>query len=187
MIDEGRMGKSEGNLIILQELKDKGYSPLAYRYFVLQGHYRSKLNFTFEALDGAQNTLNNLYSTLAEYKEPKIGCAEFERQFLEAINDDLDTPKALAVMWNMTNSDYPGEAKLQSLFEFDKILGLSLKETWQELRRPLPDEIQKLVQEREGARQNNNWEKADELRKKIEESGFEVKDTDKGPFVKRKL
>ena len=187
MIDEGRMGKSEGNLITLQALKNKGCSPLAYRYFVLGAHYRSKLNFTFAAIDGAQNALSNLYSTISEYQEPKIGCAEFERQFLEAINDDLDTPRALAILWDMVRSDYPGEAKLESLFEFDKILGLSLKETWEELRRPLPDDVQKLVHDREQERQNNSWEKADELRKEIESAGFEIKDTDKGPLVKRKL
>ena len=247
MIDEGRMGKSEGNLITLQELKngaprlkpwyllpafakaaaglsasdlarnppkpddvlpsrassvppfihgqargfraeaDKGCSPLAYRYFVLGAHYRSKLNFTFASIEGAQNALNNLYSTISEYQEPKIGCAEFEHQFLEAINDDLDTPKALAIVWDMVRSDYPSEAKLESLFEFDKILGLSLKETWQELQRPLPDHIQKLIHKREQERQNNNWEKADELRKEIETAGFEIKDTDKGPLVKRKI
>ena len=87
----------------------------------------------------------------------------------------------------MVRSDYPGEAKLESLFEFDKILGLSLKETWEELRRPLPDDVQKLVHDREQERQNNSWEKADELRKEIESAGFEIKDTDKGPLVKRKL
>ena len=185
IVNDARMGKSEGNLITLRELKDKGYSPLAYRYFVLQGHYRTKLNFTWEAMAGAQNTLDNLYSHLAEYAEPKIGCAEFERKFLDAINDDLDTPKALAVVWELLRSDYPGEAKLEALLKFDQILGLSLKDTWQELREPLPEEIQKLVQEREKLRKETNWDKADKVREQIRSLGFEIKDTERGPLVTR--
>lgn len=187
LIDESRMGKSEGNLITLEELKNRGYSPLAYRYFVLQGHYRSKLNFIREAMDGAQNALDNLYASTASAAKPKIGCAEFEKEFFTAIDDDLDTPKALAVMWNMVNSDYPPEAKLQSLLEFDKILGLSIRETWEELRRPVPEEVQNLVEERERARKDENWPRADKIREKIEKSGYEIKDTESGPKVIRKI
>lgn len=189
MLNQGRIGKSEGNIITIQELKKRGYSPLAFRYFVLQGHYRSKLSFSWEALQGAQNALNNLYSTVAEYAQggTQIGCAEFENEFLEAINDDLDTSKALAVVWNLIHSDYSGEAKLKSLFEFDKVLGLSLKETWEELCLPLPDEIKKLVSSREKFRKGEKWEESDQLRKKIESLGFEIKDTDSGPLVKRKV
>lgn len=188
MVNEGRIGKSEGNQLYLQELKDKGYSPLAYRYFVLGGHYRSKLNFTWEALEGAQNSLHNLYSKIAEYREGKIGCAVYENRFFEKINDDLDTPEALAVMWELVHDpDFPGEAKLKSLFEFDKILGLSLRQTWEQLRRPLPDEIETLVREREAARNKKDFKASDDLRKQIEAAGFEVKDTDSGPLVKRQV
>lgn len=186
IVGEKRIGKSEGNQIYLEDVKNKGISPLAYRYFVLQGHYRSKLNFTWEALEGAQNTLDNLYTAIADVKRPKIGCAEFEEEFFAAMNDDLDSPKALAVMWNMIHSDYPSEAKLQSLIEFDKILGLSIKSTWEELRRPLPDEIKSLVSMREQARRHENWDEADKLRKQIENQGFEIKDTDSGPKIVKK-
>ncbi len=188
LIGETRIGKSEGNIITLQDLKHKGLSPLAYRYFTLQAHYRSKLNFTWEALGAAQNALDNLYSTILEYgPEAKIGCAEFERKFEEAINDDLDTPKALAVLWELIGSDYPPEAKLESLFKFDKILGLSLRPIWEELRRPLPEEIKKLVEKRESLRRAQKWAEADNLRQQIERLGFEIKDTDHGPLVKRKI
>ncbi len=188
LIGDTRIGKSEGNLVTLEELKNKGCSPLAYRYFVLLGHYRSKLNFTWEALGAAQNALDNLYSTIAEYgPAPKIGCAEFERQFIDAVNDDLDTPKALATLWDLLDSDYPSEAKLESLFKFDQILGLSLKVTWEELRRPLPEEVKELVEKREALRNTQKWDEADKLRGQIEKFGFEIKDTDKGPLVKRKI
>ncbi len=187
LINQGRMGKSEGNLITLQQLKDKGYSPFAYRYFVLQGHYRSKLNFTWEALESAQNTLNNLYSEITDYQAPKIGCAEYEKHFFERINDDLDTPGALATMWELIKSDYPGEAKLESLFLFDKIWGLSLRETWEELQQPLPKEIEKLIQKRDELRAEQKWQEADEIRKQIEAQGFEVKDAQTKTIVKRKV
>ena len=187
MVSETRMGKSEGNLITLDAVKKRGYSPLAYRYFVLQGHYRTKLNFSWEAMDSAQNSLDRLYATIAEYDEPKIGCAEFEERFFEAINDDLDTPKALAVMWEMVDSEYPSEAKLKSLYRFDEILGLSLKLTRDELRRPLPPEIKKLVVEREEMRKKKDWKKADALREKIEKAGYVIKDTEKGPLVRMKI
>ena len=186
MVNGGRMGKSEGNLITLEEIKKKGLSPLSYRYFALLGHYRSKLNFTWEALQAAQNALDNLYATAAEAEAPKVGCAEFERQFFEALNNDLDTPKALATMWEMLKSDYPPEAKLRSLLEFDKVLGLSIEENREELRRPLPDEIKKLVAEREKARRDQDWGKADEIRKQIADQGFELRDFESGPVVVRK-
>lgn len=186
-IDSGRMSKSEGNLLTLEDIEKKACSPLAYRYFVLGAHYRSKLNFSWEALAGAQNALDNLYASVASAVKPKIGCAEFEKEFFSAIDDDLDTPKALAVVWNMIHSDYPPEAKLQSLIEFDKILGLSIKETWEELRRPVPEEIQNLVDKREKARKEENWSRADQLRKDIEKSGYEVKDTESGPKIIRKI
>ncbi|MDP3740889.1 MAG: cysteine--tRNA ligase [bacterium] len=185
-IDEGRVGKSEGNAITLDELKSRGISPTAYRYFVLQGHYRTKLNFSWQGLEGAQNALNNIYSTIAQYPAPKIGCAEFEKDFLEGVNDDLDTPKALAVVWDLIHSDYPEEAKLKSLFEFDKVLGLSLSETWQELRKPLPEEIDHLVRQREAARSQKDFKKSDAIRAQIESQGFEISDTETGPLVKRK-
>ena len=186
MVNDGRMGKSEGNLITLAEIKKRGISPLAYRYFVLGAHYRSKLNFTWEALEGAQNALDNLCSAAAEFGEPSTGCPEFERDFLAAINDDLDTPKALAVMWEMIKSGNEGAAKLKSLLEFDKILGLSIAETREELRRPLPEEVKVLVAEREKMREQKKWREADELRAKIEELGFQARDTDADPLVRKK-
>lgn len=188
MLAEGRMGKSEGNILTLDELKKKNYSPLAYRYFVLGAHYRSKLNFTWEALTSAQNTLDNLYSSIAEAKEPRIGCAEYEKDFFAAINDDLDTPRALAVMWDMLRSEFPPEAKLQSLLEMDKILGLSVKENWEALRQPIPEEIKKLAEERETLRKQEKWAEADEVRKKIESVGYEIRDSEGNPgTVRRKV
>ena len=99
---------------------------------------------------------------------------------------DLERQKVFGIMWQMLKSDYPPEAKLQSLLEFDKVLGLSIEENREELRRPLPDEIKKLVAEREKARRDQDWGKADEIRKQIADQGFELRDFESGPVVVRK-
>lgn len=181
-----KLAKSDGRGITLDEVKKKGFNPLSFRYLVLGAHYRSKINFSWEALSGAQNALDNIYAKAAEADESKVGCAEYEKHFFAALDDDLDTPKALAIVWEMLRSDYPPEAKLSSLLEFDKVLGLSVRENRDELRQPLPAEIKKLVTEREERRRNQDWQASDRLRKKIESLGFEVRDAKTGPLVKRK-
>ncbi|MDP3964651.1 MAG: cysteine--tRNA ligase [bacterium] len=184
LIDKGRMGKSEGNLITLETLKEKGFSPLAYRYFVLQAHYRTKLNFSWEAIEAAQSALDRLCERVSELGKPIIGCAEYEQKFLDAINDDLNTPQALAVVWDMLKSDNPPAAKQQSIQKFDRVLGLGLDNV---IHRPtlIPKTVQKLVSEREEARANNEWEEADRLRDKIEKAGFDVEDTAEGSKLKK--
>lgn len=186
LLGDARIGKSEGNQITLPDLLNEGYSALAYRYFVLGGHYRSRLNFSWQALESAQNSLNNLYATIAPSQKAKGNCPEFEQDFFAAINDDLDTPKALAIMWNMLRSNNPLEAKLSSLLEFDKILGLSIKTIWKELQKPLPPDVKNLVQKRERMRREQNWAGADALREQIGKLGYEIRDTDIDPLVKRK-
>src|SRR3989344_552138 len=187
MVDGGRMGKSEGNLITLDQLAEKNFDSLAYRYFVLQGHYRSKLNFTWDAMDSAQNTLNNLYEKLAECKEGKTGAKQFEKTFFEAINDDLDTPKALSLMWEMIHSDIADSKKYASLMKMDEVLGLSLKEAWERLNEPLPEAIMVLADLREALRKENKWAESDQIRVEIERQGFVVRDTNKGSIITRKI
>lgn len=187
LLPEGRIGKSEGNALTLADLEKRGFSSLAFRYLVLSAHYRNKLNFSWEALEAAQNALDNLLSQISEYPEPRGGSLEFEEKFLEAINHDFDTPKALAVVWGLIDSNTPPAAKLQSLFKFDEILGLSFQTAWNELTRPLPTEIKDMVTARENLRSRGQWAEADKLRQLIEAQGFEIKDTDSGPIVKRKV
>ena len=128
IVDAKRMGKSEGNLLTLAQLSQQSFSPLAFRYLVLQTHYRQQLNFSLPALSASQTALFNLLDTVATYEKPKIGCAEYEEKFLMAINDDLNLPKALAVVWDLIkDQSLPGAAKKQSLLKFDSVLGLNLK------------------------------------------------------------
>lgn len=181
-IDGQKMSKSLGNFYTLKDVTDKGFTPLALRYLFLTAHYRTGLNFTWEALEGAQNALNKLYDAIRNYPEPEIGCAEFERRFEEAINDDLNTPQALAIMWELIKSDYPAGAKKKTLLEFDKVFGLGFDKI-----KPLeiPDEIRKLVNERETARKNKDWKRSDDLRKEIENKGYAIEDTPEGSKIKK--
>jgi len=189
IIDDTKMAKSTGNFITLKTLMDKGYNPLSYRYFVLNTHYRQKLNLSWQALDSAQNALNNLYKSLSSLDNPRIGCAEYEVKFLKAINEDLNIPQALAVMWDMVKSDQPASAKLKSLFKFDKILGLGLEQKYKNIKdklAKLPKEVQKLLDQRKTARQKQDWQKSDELRNKILELGYLVEDTKDGQKISLK-
>ena len=154
LVDDEKMSPSKGNIYTLSDLKKHGFEPLAFRYLTLMTHYKSKMNFTLEALAGAQTALNHLREIALGFDNPKIGCAEYEERFLKAINDDLDMPKALSIVWELVKSDYPDSAKAQSLFKFDKVLGLDLERSKELLKKkedPIPDEILKLVKEREVA------------------------------------
>ncbi|MDP4001095.1 MAG: cysteine--tRNA ligase [bacterium] len=186
LIDNGRMGKSEGNFVTLDQMIKKKYNPLAYRYLVLTAHYRSKLNFTMQSLTAAQNALNNLYEEISSFDKPKIGCAEYEQHFADAINNDLDTPKALAIVWDMIKSEYPSSAKLQSLIKFDEVLGLDIKKVWEESK-AIPKEVQKLIDEREDARKAKDFKQSDKLRKEIEKKGYLLEDTTDGLKIKKKF
>ncbi len=187
LIENEKMAKSEGNFLTLKNIVDRGFNPLAYRYLVLTSHYRSKLNFTQESLQASENALNNLYSEISTYDQPKVGCAQIEEDFYEAINDDLDTPKALAIVWElMKNSEFPSSAKLQTLFKLDQVLGLKLKEIW-EAAKVIPDTVRVLVDEREEARKAKDFVRSDELRRAIESNGYLIEDTPEGFRIKKKF
>ena len=185
-VEGGKMSKSLGNLYTIDELVAKGYDPLVFRYFVLGGHYRSKLNFSFEALDGAQNALTKLRETIRSWGEPAtIGVEEFDDAFIDVVNDDLNTSQALAVMWKLVDADLPTQNKAKTLLWMDRVLGLRLEEM---LGKPLeiPDEVHKLVGEREEARRQKDWARSDELRAKLGELGYVVEDSEEGPSIKAK-
>ncbi len=187
LVNDGKMAKSAGTFITLQDIVDKKFNPLAFRYLVLTTHYRSRLNFTWESLQGAQNALNNLYEEISTFDVAKVGCAQFEEDFLNAVNDDLNTPQALAIMWDLIKTaEFPTSAKLQTLLKFDQILGLRLKEVWTTAR-AIPANVKKLVADRELARQNKDFQKSDKLRKQIEAVGFILEDTVDGYKLKKKF
>jgi len=179
LIDEGRMGKSEGNFIRLSDLTAKGYSPLAYRYLAFSAHYRSKLNFTWDSLTGAQNALFNLYSQISGYPDGGKILDEPAAEFIGALNDDLNSPKALAAVWDLVRGAADPADKLATLFEFDKILGLNLKQIWAQAQE-VPSAVRELASQRQAARLAKNFTLADDLRKSIETQGYTITDTADG-------
>lgn len=183
-LDDAKMAKSRGDFLRLQTLIDRGYDPLSYRYFCLNGHYRSKLNFTWEGMDGAQTALNRLRVAFHRLDEAGAIDPTYQEKFTARINNDLNMPQALALAWDLVKSELPGPVKKGTLLEFDRVLGLQLA-TWEPRDgAPVPEEIMALVQARQQARAEKDWGQADELRRQIAEAGFEVKDTAEGPIVR---
>ena len=177
-----RMGKSEGNFITLQTLKDRGYSPLAYRYFVLQAHYRQQLAFSWEALDAAAQGLKRIKLRVQEIPPHTPENPHLEQEFLDTVNDDLNTPAAIALLWEAIKDH---SVNLETVIKFDKILGLNLHEVEQEAPIEIPVDVQKLLDERAEARKNEDWVESDRLREEIARLGFTVEDTEEGPHVTR--
>jgi cysteinyl-tRNA synthetase len=189
VIGEGeKMSKSLGNFITLQTLIDKGYDPAEYRYYLLGAHYKKQLAFTLEALDGAKSAMKRLTTKIGELKGSEAPVSKLNsvllNEFHEAINDDLNTPRALAVLWKVVDSEdlCPGE-KLSLINEFDRVLGLGLSEIETEV---IPEEVEELAKQRDQARRGKDWKKADELRKLISEKGYEVLDERDGYKIRKK-
>lgn len=189
VIGEGeKMSKSLGNFITLQTLIDKGYDPAEYRYYLLGAHYKKQLAFTLEALDGAKSAMKRLATNIGELKGSEAPVSKpnsvLLNEFYEAINDDLNTPRALAVLWKVVDSEdlRPGE-KLSLINEFDRVLGLGLSEIETEV---IPEEVEELADQRDQARKDKDWKKADELRKLISEKGYEVLDERDGYKIRKK-
>ena len=185
LVNNQKMAKSLGNFFTLRDVEERSFDVLAFRYLSLTAHYRDKLNFTWESLQSAQNALNNLREDIRSWEQPKIGCAQYEQDFTEAINNDLNTPQALAVLWELVKSDYPTSVKAKSILEMDKILGLKLDE-YLGKKIEIPEEVQKLVNKREQARKAGDFKASDKLRHQITKLGFEIEDTSSGPKVRNR-
>ncbi len=186
-LDDAKMAKSAGTFLRMQTLLDRGYDPLAYRFFCLGAHYRAKLNFTWDSLDGAATALNRLRLAAHEWGAPGNVDEGYLDRFAEHINDDLNMPRAVALAWDLVKGDLAALTKKATLLEFDKIMGLRLAE-WQPKEEIVPDEIVALVQQRQQARKEKRWKDADALRDQIAAAGYEVKDTPQGAKVeKRKM
>lgn len=183
LVEGEKMSKSLGNFYRIDDLRKKGFDPLAFRYLALTAHYRSKLNFTWESLEGAQNALDNLRGEIAMWDEPKIGCSEYEENFKKAINNDLDMPRAIACMWEMAKSDNPTSAKHQSILVMDQVLGLGLDKV---KKAELPKGARGLIEKRESLRKEGKFEESDKLRIELLGMGVEVEDMSGGPKWKVK-
>ena len=223
LVDGKKMSKSLGNVFTLRDLENKNFDPLAFRYLLLGAHYRTQLNFTWESLKSAQNSLERLREFVLGLKQnllkksggahsdflafnPLFGGSDaspkskrafplttfskgFVQKFNDAVSNDLDTPKALAQVWGITNEHnknnqkYAASEVLGLLLEFDRVLGLGLADV-RELKKP-GDEILWLLKERENARKSYDFTSADILRQKIYDLGWEIQDTPDGSRLKK--
>lgn len=188
-VDGGKMSKSEGTSFSLQEITDKGFDPLDLRYFFLQAQYRSKQNFTWEALESshtAYNRLKNHVATLQEdYKNGEIN-KQYQQKFIKALEDDFNIPKAVSILWDLIHSDSDDDDKLKTVLSFDEVLGLNLSESKIVDDIEVSNEVQILVDERLQAKKEKDFDKADTIRERIKkEYGFELEDTAEGTKVVR--
>ena len=196
-VDGGKMSKSLENTYTISQLQEKGISPLAFKLFCFTAHYRNKLNFTFEGAYGAQKALERLYDSyiknangVDDVDEDII--KEYEERFLAYINDDMNMPGAMSVVWEIARNEKKSIKFADLLLKFDKVLGLDMKnaenyllEFKHEESEELPEEIKALVEERKQARTEKNWAKSDEIRDRIISLGYSIKDTKDGIIVKK--
>lgn len=188
LIDGGKMSKSLNNVYTISDLEAKGFTAMDYRMFNFTSHYRNKLNFTWDSLESAKISLARLkenykiqLSGTEDVEESII--KEYEKRFNEAINDDLNMPQAMSVVWEVAKNPVKSNKFAKLLLKFDEILGLRLGE---EEKIELPEDIQKIVDERKIARENRDWAKSDELRDVLNEKGYIVKDSKDGMEVLKK-
>lgn len=192
-VDGGRMGKSLGNAYTLHDIEKRGFEALALRYLYLTAHYKDTLNFTWDALSAAQTALNKLReqvqaaktqtgrTSLSQEKHEKV--ENYGKTFLGAINDDMNIPKALAVLWEVVKSNVPSEDKYDLALSFDEVLGLKLGELLLEVE--IPQDILQLAARREDLRKEGKFDQADIIRKQMIKQGFKIEDTSQGPKVKK--
>ena len=191
MVDGGKMSKSLGNVYTIAQLREKGYDPLDFRFFCLNAHYRKKLNFTFEGMNAAKTGRERILAALAQHKASdkstdKAVLDGYKEKFLEAINDDLNIPLALGVLFNMLKE--PKSKDIYALaVEFDKVFGLDFDKVTvpqaTERKIDAPQEVIDLIEKRKDAKKAKDFALADQIRAEILSLGYEIKDTREGVVV----
>lgn len=181
-VDGEKMSKSKENFYRLHDIEQKGFSPSDLRYLILQTHYRKPLNFTFDSLISAQNALKKLIRTVSYTERADNPNMDYMAQFKESLDEDLNTAKALSVLWEMIgDKNISDEVKLGTLYAMDNVLGLdiaNLKD--QSIPNEVPEEIATMVQTRFLARESKDWNTADKIRDELLELGYEIVDTETG-------
>lgn len=191
LVDNGKMSKSLGNVYTLSQLKEMGYEPLDFRYFCLNAHYRKKLNFTFEGLTAAKTARERLNEALIHHKAgaaqtPPETLEQYQKAFEDAIDDDINIPLALGVLFTMIKE--PKSKDIYKLaLKMDSVFGLSLDKVQEPKTEvfEIPNEIQALVGQRDAAKKNKDYARADEIRKEALALGYQIIDTKEGAAVKK--
>lgn len=192
LMGDEKMSKSKGGTLTLSRLKEEGFEPMHYRYFLLNAHYRKKLNFSEEGLQGAKNAYEKLRERILSLKEKAANESaddkpnDYKEKFIEKINNDLGITEALAVLWNMLKDDsLSANQRLELAFDFDRVFGLQLDKITKAESSDIPNEVKSLAEQRLQAKKDKNFALSDELRNKIKELGYELKDTKEGYEVKK--
>jgi cysteinyl-tRNA synthetase len=190
LIVEGqKMSKSLGNIFTLEDIEKRGFKPLAFRYLVLNSHYRSLMNFTWQAMESAEKAHNNLlehisaFSLVNQTKKNKKLEKEIKEKILDIINDDLDTPKLIAEMWDILRTNKDLNYKKTFVLLADQVLGLGLEEFLK--KQKIPVLVKKKVLLREKLRKEKRWSEADKIREEILKMGYKVEDTQYGAVIKK--
>ena len=187
IIDKGKMSKSLGNIYLLSDLEKKGFNPMDFRYFCLTGHYRKPLNFSLENLKSAKISYERLKNLISNVKEDTLkGTSKkinkkYLKEFEDAMNDDLNTPKALQALWKLIRNP-KAQGKYLTIKKMDEVFSLDLlkKDTTK-----IPKQIQELVRQREQARKEKNFKISDDIRKKINLLGYHISDTKEGQKINK--
>lgn len=196
-VNDEKMAKSKGNFLKLKDLEDEGISPLAFRYWLLTSHYRTQVNFSLEAVRAAQNAFVRLIEAFIDFSTPQIHDdhphhhavlaqpIDYKAEFHKAVTDDFNMPEAVALVWKLVKDpavELSEKSKL--MLDFDRVLGFGLRAVLEMSKNgeddEIPVEVTTLLEAREEARKNKEWEKADALRKEIGMRGYVVKDTEGG-------
>lgn len=192
ILRSGKMSKSGGTFVTVDVLKEKGYDPLAYRYLCLSAHYRTQLEFSYESMDSAAKSLKNLRALAVQAKQAAAAqetekSKAWKEKFTAAMEDDLNAPKALALVWEAVRSaELSAAEKVDFLTFADSILALDLFKEEAAPKADIPAQVQALLDARAAARKAKEWKKSDELRDEIARAGYLVKDTPQGQQVEKK-
>lgn len=186
LLDDEKMSRSKKNVYTLSDLEKKKFSALAFRYLTFLTHYRSKMNFTWKGLEAAQEALDKLYEIAAMLPEPQGDVSDLQIKFEDALNNDLNMPQAVSVVWELLRSNKPKAHIAATLYKMDEVLGLRIKEKSEELKN-IPSNVALMVHERENLRKQKKFNAADQLRSKIEKMGYVIEDTKDTTKILRKI
>ena len=191
LVDGGKMSKSLNNIYTIDQLKEMGYEPLAYKFFCLNTNYSKKINFTFDGLKSAQVSLNNLRKLVLEHKNGTHDLSldlekKYKEEFLNAVNDNLNTPLALGVLFSMLKNEPKSQRVYELAIEFDKVFGVELNREEEAKVEDIPTEIKELAELRWLAKQNKDWASADKYRNEISEKGYSILDSKEGYKIEKR-